>query len=265
MEKTTAFQGSIPAKYDQYLGPFLFEPYALDIVSRLKDKKYEHILEIACGTGRVTNHLSVSVDHDSLTATDLNPDMIEIAKKRVLDDKIKWQAADALELPFDDNSFDLVVIQFGIMFFPDKLKGLQEVYRVLKSGGKSIYNTWDRVDNNPAIHTGRQIIESYFDNNPPMFYNIPFSMHDELELKVLTEQAGFKDVDVSFVEKDASCDSAADLTIGIVEGNPIHIAITEKDPSLVDIIKKEVQKALIEKFGELINCKIHAWVVEAKK
>src|ERR1043165_3264072 len=144
MEKTAAFAGSIPANYERYLGPFLFEPYALDLVSRLQDKKYNDILEIACGTGRVTKHLASSVKHDTLTATDLNQDMIDIAKTRVPNKNIKWQQADALELPFKDNSFDLVVIQFGVMFFPDKSKGLSEAYRVLKPGGKLIYNTWNK-------------------------------------------------------------------------------------------------------------------------
>ena len=131
MEKTAAFAGSIPANYERYLGPFLFEPYALDLVSRLQDKKYNDILEIACGTGRVTKHLVSSVRYDTLTATDLNPDMIAVAKEKVPDKKVKWLAADAMELPFDNNSFDLVVIQFGIMFFPDRAKGLSEVWRVL--------------------------------------------------------------------------------------------------------------------------------------
>src|SRR4026207_389076 len=116
MEKTAAFAGTIPANYERYLGPFLFEPYALDLVSRLQDKKYNDILEIACGTGRVTAHLAKEVKHDALTATDLNPDMINIAKETVHDDTIKWMPADAMKLPFDDESFDLVVIQFGVMF-----------------------------------------------------------------------------------------------------------------------------------------------------
>src|SRR6185436_5447457 len=211
MEKTAAFAGCIPANYEKYLGPFLFEPYALDLVSRLQDKKYDHILEIACGTGRVTKHLASSVKHDTLTATDLNQDMIDIAKGIVKDETIKWQQADALELPFDDNSFDLVVIQFGIMFFPDKEKGLKEAYRVLKPGGKLIFNTWNQVDTVPAIHEGRKIIESYFGDDPPIFYSIPFGMYDENELKRLTETAGFANVRRELVKKEGISNSAADL------------------------------------------------------
>jgi len=265
MEKTAAFAGSIPANYERYLGPFLFEPYALDLVSRLQDKKYNDILEIACGTGRVTKRLSSSVKHDTLTATDLNQDMIDIAKGIVADQRIKWQQADALALPFNDNSFDLVVIQFGIMFFPDREKGLKEAYRVLKPGGKLVFSTWDKVETVPAIHEGRKIIESYFEDNPPVFYSVPFSMYDEKELKAITGNAGFKNIKTELVKKEGSSPSASDLTKGIVEGNPVYLSIIERIPASLNNIKADVKNKLLEKFGEPIKCPLQAWVVEANK
>lgn len=265
MEKTAAFAGSIPANYEKYLGPFLFEPYALDLVSRLQDKKYNDILEVACGTGRTTKHLASSVKHDTLTATDLNPDMINVAKQKVPDPVIKWMPADAMELPFDDNSFDLVVIQFGIMFFPDRPKGLSEAYRVLKPGGKLIFSTWDKTENVPGIYEGRSVIESYFEGTPPKFYSIPFSMYDEKELRELPANAGFKDVKVSLVKKEGYSPSTADLSIGIVEGNPIYLSITEKDPSLVNKIRDHVSQVLKEKYGASIRVPLQGWIVEAIK
>ena len=265
MEKTAAFSGSIPANYERYLGPFLFEPYALDLVSRLQDKKYNDILEIACGTGRVTAHLVRSVKHDSLTATDLNQDMIDIAKGIIKDKGIKWQQADALALPFDDNSFDLVIIQFGVMFFPDKEKGLKEAYRVLRPGGKLIFSTWNKVETVPAIHEGRKIIESYFGDDPPVFYGIPFSIYDEDELRNLTQRAGFSAGKTELVKKVAISNSASDLTKGIVEGNPIYLSIIERIPASLHNIKEDVRKKLIEKFGEPVISPMEAWVVEANK
>lgn len=265
MENTAAFAGTIPANYERYLGPFLFEPYALDLVSRLQDKKYDHILEIACGTGRVTAHLAKSVKHDSLTATDLNQDMIEIAKGIIKDKSIKWQQADALELPFGDNSFDLVVIQFGVMFFPDKEKGLKEAYRVLKPGGRFIFSTWNRTETVPAIYEGRKIIERHFGDDPPVFYGIPFSMFDAGELRDFTQRAGFKNVRTELVKKEAVSPSAADLTKGIVEGNPVYLSIIERIPASLHDIKEEVKNKLIEKFGEPVKSPMEAWFVEANK
>ena len=266
MEQNASFAGTIPAYYEKYLGSFLFEPYALDIVSRLQAKKYPQILELACGTGRVTAHLAKSVKHDSLIATDLNKDMIEVAKQNVTDKKIKWMVADALALPFEKNSFDAVVCQFGIMFFPDKLKGLQEAYRVLKPGGKLIFNTWDKVENNPAIHEGRKIIESYFGDTPPSFYNVPFSMYREEEFQSLLKNAGFKNIKISLVKKEGVSASAADLAKGMVEVNPIYLAIVEKDPKLIGPIEKHVEKVLAEKFGNKpLKSPLAAWFCEAEK
>jgi len=266
MEKTAAFAGSIPANYERYLGPFLFEPYALDLVSRLQDKKYSDILEIACGTGRVTSHLARSVKHDRITATDLNPDMISIAKEIVKDDTVKWMPADAMQLPFEDDSFDLVVMQFGIMFFPDKEKGLKEAYRVLRHGGKLIFSTWNKAETVKAIHEGRLVIESYFGENPPIFYNVPYSMYDDRELTTIARRAGFKNITTTLVKKEGVSPSASDLAKGIVEGNPIYITILERDPSLVNTIKDHIQKVLTEKFGAKdLRSPLEAWVVEGVK
>ena len=266
MEKTAAFAGTIPANYERYLGPFLFEPYALDLVSRLQDKKYDNILEIACGTGRVTAHLVKSVKHDTLIATDLNPDMISVAKEIVKDKNVRWMPADAMELPFENESFDLVVMQFGIMFFPDKEKGLREAYRVLKEGGKLIFTTWNKAETNEAMHEGRVIIESYFGDNPPIFYNVPFSMHDERELGTLPRRAGFKDIKVVLVKKEGISPSAADLAKGMVEGNPVYLAINERDPSLINTIENHIQKVIAGKFGDKpTKSRLQAWVVEAIK
>jgi len=265
MGKTTAFTGTIPANYENYLGPFLFEPYAIDLVSRLQDKAYNDILEIACGTGRVTAHLVKSVRFHNLVATDLNPDMLEVAREKVNSEKIKWIPADAMELPFEDASFDLIVMQFGIMFFPDKQKGLNEAHRVLRPGGRLIFNTWNKPETVPAIYNARKIIESFLGDNLPVFYDIPYSMHDENQLKSLTEKTGFKDIKVLLVRKEGVSFSAGQLATGIVEGNPIYLTITEKDPLLINTIKDQIAQELVRKFGEPVKSPLEAWVVEAHK
>lgn len=88
-------------------------------------------------TGRVTFHFSkVLLPNDKLTATDLYPGMIAVAKQRVKSKSIVWETAHILSLPYQDQHFDLVVIQFGLMFVPDKIAGRKKIYRVFKKGGQ---------------------------------------------------------------------------------------------------------------------------------
>jgi SAM-dependent methyltransferase len=119
----TVFAGSIPAIYDNYLGPLIFEPYAQDLANRLSALHPERVLETAAGTGIVTRALLRSLSGGAgIVATDLNQPMLDHAAKQVSSSRLSWQKADAQALPFPDATFDAVVCQFGVMFFPDKQK-----------------------------------------------------------------------------------------------------------------------------------------------
>ena len=144
--------GSIPQHYDRSLGPLIFADYAVDISHRVAACNPARVLETAAGTGIVTRRLRdvlpVSV---RLTATDLNPPMLEIARTKFrAGEQVDFQPADATELPFADGSFDAVVCQFGVMFFPDKDKSYREVYRVLTHGGHYMFNIWDFASPQPV-------------------------------------------------------------------------------------------------------------------
>lgn len=130
------YAGTIAANYDRYLGPLLFEPYAIDLAAEIAKCGAGRVLELACGTGRVTRHLVNAVPYAAITATDINPDMLSYAQSQLDYPQIQWQLADAQELPFVDESFDVVCCQFGVMFFPDKVQSLREVNRVLQPGGR---------------------------------------------------------------------------------------------------------------------------------
>jgi ubiquinone/menaquinone biosynthesis C-methylase UbiE len=132
------FAGSIPSYYDRYLVPLLFEPYAEDLVRRLKVSMNANVLELACGTGVVTRRLPRTLEkHAGLTATDLSQAMLDIAQSKLQgDERVVWRQADATSLPFEDAAFDVVVCQFGWMFFPDRAQAMREARRVLRSGGQ---------------------------------------------------------------------------------------------------------------------------------
>ncbi|PWT99462.1 MAG: ubiquinone biosynthesis protein UbiE [Bacteroidetes bacterium] len=261
-----AFGGSVPQIYDECLGPFLFEPYALDLIGRIPSKKIDSVLEIACGTGRVTKHLrNYFPSKVKITALDLNADMIAIAQRRVAG-KVEWKVADAQSLPFESEEFELVVCQFGLMFMPDKIKALQEAYRVLKPGGCFLLNTWDKIENNMAPYLAQKIINSFFDNDAPTFYSVPFSMHDMQELGLMLEKSKFKNSEIIMVAKEGISESANNVAKGYIEGNPIIISFNEKNPKLAPaIISRLTEEFELTLGNHPMKSNLQAWVAKTWK
>ena len=137
-ETDRVFAGSIPEIYDRLMVPMLFDSYARDLAERVAAFARTDVLETAAGTGALTRALAARLPASTrLTVTDLNQPMLDRAASSLPGDRrIGWQQADALDLPFADASFDAVACQFGVMFFPDKIRGYTEARRVLKPGGE---------------------------------------------------------------------------------------------------------------------------------
>jgi len=261
-----AYSGFISENYDRYLGPYIFDPYARHLVEYAASgmPQPETILEIACGTGRVTRLLQKTFPNARIIATDISNDMLTIARQLTTGTNIDWQIADAQELPFDDHSFDLVIFQFGLMFVPDKQKALAETHRVLAPGGRLLLGTWDTLENNPAFDLADKVVKKYFPIDPPRFFHAPFSLHDDDQLITWAKDAGFTNVHASLVQLTAFSPSAADTAAGMLEGTLMYATLNELAPGQLPIIKEDLTKALAQKFGEApLVSPTGAWVVEA--
>lgn len=267
-EEHARFAGSIPAAYDRYLGPVLFRPYAEDLVARLQVEENGAVLELACGTGIVTRALRNRLPAGArLIATDLNEPMFEYAAARFTKgETVEWRQADACSLPFGGGMFDAVVCQFGIMFVPDKGLAAREAHRVLKPGGVFLFNVWDALQHNDLGRIAHETITSFFDNDPPAFYQIPFGYHDRDEIKRVLEEAGFRDIRIEIVEKVSGASSVEDVATGLVQGNPVSVAIAERDPSLLPVITKAIAAALKSRFGNAeIRAPMRAIIAQAQR
>jgi ubiquinone/menaquinone biosynthesis C-methylase UbiE len=245
------FQGDVPENYDRYLGPVMFEPWAEELVARMAGEKHSRVLEIACGTGIVTRRLRDALPATiEIVATDLNADMFQFAKRKFRNDEnVSWQQADASALPFLDCSFDAVVCQFGVMFFPDKAAAMRECYRVLGSDGTFLFNVWDSFDANPFAQITHATIASFFDHDPPSFYEIPFGFHDSVMIQRLLQDAGLKKIESFSETKPLRAVSAREFATGLVRGNPVAAEATERGVDPDDLIEA-VAKRIAESFGD---------------
>lgn len=266
-DEHTKFSGSIPAAYDRYLGPILFQPYAEDLARRLTVNKPGSVLELACGTGILTRVLRTYLPSKvKLIATDLNEPMFrQAAAKFGKRERVRWLEADACDLPFDDGKFNAVACQFGIMFVPDKALAAREAYRVLKRDGLFLFNVWDAMRHNELGELAHRTITSYFENDPPMFYKVPFSYHNRAEIRRILKQAGFREIKTEVITKIGKANRAEDVARGLVEGNPVAATIAKRDPSLLPIIISAVTAAIARRFGERdIRAPMRAIVVRAR-
>jgi ubiquinone/menaquinone biosynthesis C-methylase UbiE len=266
-DQSAQFSGSIPAAYDRYLGPLLFQPYAEDLAARLEVEKNASVLELACGTGILTRVLRTRLPSTiELIATDLNEPMFRHAAEKFSEkEAVQWLQADACNLPFGDRTFDAVVCQFGIMFVPDKALAAREARRVLKPGGLFLFNVWDALEHNAVGWLAHETITSYFEKDPPTFYQVPFGYHDQDEIRRTLESAGFREVRMEVMSKVGKARRPQDVAIGLVQGNPVALAIAERDPSLLPVITDAVAKAIARRFGEEnIRAPMRAIVVEAR-
>jgi ubiquinone/menaquinone biosynthesis C-methylase UbiE len=263
-----AFVGSIPENYDQQLGPVVFEPYAADLVARLKVPENADVLEIACGTGIVTRRLRDQLPRSTkVLATDLNEPMIDYAKQKFRrDENLEWKTADATELPFADASFDGAVCQFGLMFFPDKPRAVSEVHRVLKPGGSFLFNVWDAIELNDLPHLAHKVVSGYFESDPPNFYDIPFSFYDRDTIKSLLASAGFKEIELATVPLPEIAASARGVAHGLIHGNPLINEINERNAALTPEIETDLAKTIAARFGDApVRAQMQAVVCSAKK
>jgi len=251
MDKDSSFTGSIPETYERAMVPLLFTPYAIDMARRAAQRRPSRILEIAAGTGAVTRQLLQDIPGAQIIATDLNPAMLEQARKAVDSPRIEWKQADGQELPFPDASFDAVLCQFGIMFFPDKAKGFSEARRVLKPGGMYCFNVWDGIAHNDFSATINHALAKVFPDDPPRFLaRVPYGWHDIDVIKEELARGGWKSgVTHEVVTATSRADSARSTAMALCQGSPLRADIEARDPARLQEATDTVIAALSEKYG----------------
>jgi SAM-dependent methyltransferase len=253
--------GSMPEAYDRWLAPAMFHPFAVDLAQRAARLAPRRVLEIAAGTGVFTRELVAAIPAAEVTATDLNAAMVEFGSRRA--PGAAWRQADALHLPFDDKRFDLVVCQFGVMFFPDKPAAFREVQRVLTPGGRLLFSTWSTVDTHGFAAALAAGVERAFPDDPPTFVAaVPHGYSDVGQAVADLAAGGLECVSTEPVTLDGQ-GSAADVAAGFCTGTPLRMAIEDRGD--LTAATAAVAEEMRTRLGDgPVTAKMTAYVIEAQ-
>ena len=264
----TKFSGNVPELYDHYLRFLQFQPYADDLALRLWDLNAGTVLETAAGTGIVTQALAQRLpDAVQIIATDLNQPMLDHAAKKPGMARVRFQQADAQNLPFGDASCDAVVCQFGAMFFPDRVRAFREASRVLRPGGRFLFNVWDRRAENPAKDATIAGLERRYPSHPSWFLErTPCGYHDPAQIRADMLAAGFTDCSIETLARTGRAASPRAVAFGFCQGTPMRAEIESLDPTGLDAATDAATVTVTDRFGPgPVAAKLQALVIEAKK
>ncbi|MEA2828268.1 MAG: hypothetical protein QOG43_2707 [Actinomycetota bacterium] len=215
---------AMPEAYERWLAPAVFRPFALDAARRVAATGPRRVLELAAGTGVLTRELVAAAASAEVTATDLNDAMVDFGRRHV--PGAVWRQADAMDLPFDDAEYDVVVCQFGAMFFPDKPSAFAEARRVLTRAGTLILSTWATLDTHEFQAALVAALERAFPDDPPTFMaSVPHGYADVELVRADLGAGGFDRVTVESVTLEGRAQSAADVATGYCAGTPVRAEI----------------------------------------
>ena len=250
-DRARAFNGTFAELYDRYLVPMLFEPHARITAHKASLFGAHSILEIAAGTGVLTGELArVLPDGVAITATDLSQSMIDIARTKPGVTNVAWQQADAMRLSFENDSFDLIVCQSGVMFFPDKQESFREASRVLRPGGTYLFVLWDSWKEMPTapLTIAANAVGKLLGCDSSLLVNPPY--HDENTIRSDLGSAGFQRVTIERVTQQAEAVSAREAAVATVHGSLIRTVLETTSPERFDEATDAVEGAIRTKFGD---------------
>jgi len=185
------------------------------------------------------------------------------ATRQKPDDRISWRQADAQALPFEDNTFDLVCCQFGVMFFPDRPSAYREARRVLRPGGCFLFNAWDRIEENVFADDVTRALADFFPSDPPRFLaRTPHGYHDTALIRSDLEKAGFLNVTIETRAEESRAPSPRQVAVAYCQGTPLRNEIEARGADKLEVATEHAASAIARKHGSgEVAAKIQAHVV----
>jgi ubiquinone/menaquinone biosynthesis C-methylase UbiE len=251
--------------YEQYLVPAMFEPFARDLIQLCNIRPSDRILDVACGTGIVSrlaiDYVDVSVG--KVVGVDINPIMLNVARHCYAGKDIGWKEGSATSLPFPNEFFDLVVCQQGLQFFPDRLKALTEMNRVLVGTshsrgnkdcgyGRLVLSVWTSINDSPGFHILERLLQETISHEAATIMQLPHSLSDSTELISLVRAAGFGKILSKEVTKTISFNSVEEFVVRFTNGSMLASYFYDKK-KVDDISRNKLLKGASRELSQFVD------------
>ncbi|HJO04267.1 MAG TPA: methyltransferase domain-containing protein [Acidobacteriota bacterium] len=198
-QRTESDRGQVSASaaevYEEFFVPALFTEWSPMLAEAAGIDPSYRVLDVGCGTGVVTRAVAGLLDDSgAVLGIDINDGMLDVARRR--SPEIDWRLGSVEALPFDDQSFDAVVCQFGLMFFEDQPAAIREMVRVLRPGGRLAVAVWDVLDNVPGYASVTELLQRLFGDEAANAMRAPYLLGNRDTLRSVFQRAGIADVDI---------------------------------------------------------------------
>jgi SAM-dependent methyltransferase len=239
------FAGSVAEHYTRHLVPAIFAPWAEELVSLAAPQPGERVLDVACGPGVVARQAARHVSPTGqVTGLDINPGMLAMARSLPAELPISWQESSALQMPFAEGTFDLVLCQQGVQFFGDRTAGLREMRRVLVPQGRLVLAVWGPLEHSPGFAALATALQRHVSAAAAAAARSPFSLGNSAELLDLLEGAGWQSLAMHTRVKTLRFPSPEGFVEQYIPGSPIAAALGDADASVLAAVIRDVGTAL---------------------
>ena len=264
-------EASAPELYERFLVPAIARLWAADLVERAAPKPGERVLDVACGTGIVARLAAAEMGTGHVVGLDINEGMLTVARSRPAGPGpyIEWHEASALDLPFSDGSFDLILCQLGLQFFPDQPQALREMIRVLVPSGRLALSVFTAIERTPVTHALADALDRYLGPGASAVKRSEHSLSDPVHLHGLVAGARFREVTIEQVVQIIRFDSAQQYVHFQLSATPLaglvdRMANAQRD-ALERNIVRDISAALPAVTEEGLTSPQEVHVVRARK